>query len=93
MLKRFPERWSVWATAGRVLVEHFKEIERGCSVSEQGIKLQPQLAEAWFRHGRVLALALKHQEAVEALQIGWEFLPAGAYLRKKGGLIAHPSVA
>ncbi|HEY9854013.1 MAG TPA: tetratricopeptide repeat protein [Leptolyngbyaceae cyanobacterium] len=81
MLKRFPQRWSVWATAGRVLVEYFKEFERGCSVSEQGIKLQPQLAEAWFCHGRVLALALKHREAVEALQIGWEFVPAGAYLQ------------
>jgi tetratricopeptide (TPR) repeat protein len=41
MLKRFPERWSVWPTAGRVLVEYFKEIERGCSVSFQGTKLQP----------------------------------------------------
>jgi len=81
MLKRFPERWSVWATAGRVLVEYFKEFERGCSVSEQGTKLQPQLADAWFRHGRVLALAGKHQEAVEALEKGWEFVPAGAYLQ------------
>ena len=80
MLKRFPERWSVWATAGRVLVEYFKEFERGCSVSEQGIKLQPQLADAWFCHGRVLALALKHREAVEALEKGWELLPAGGYL-------------
>ncbi|MEG3972637.1 tetratricopeptide repeat protein [Microcoleus sp. T2B6] len=81
MLKRFPERWSVWATAGRVLVEHFKEIERGCSVSEQGTKLQPQLVDAWFRHGRVLALALKHQEAVEALEKGWKLLPAGISLQ------------
>ncbi|HEY9808946.1 MAG TPA: tetratricopeptide repeat protein, partial [Halomicronema sp.] len=77
MLKRFRERWSVWATAGRVLVEHFKEIERGCSVSFEATKLQPQLANAWFRHGRVLALALKHQEAVEALEKGWKLLPAG----------------
>ena len=81
MLKQFPERWSVWATAGRVLVEYFKEIERGCRVSEQGTKLQPQLADAWFRHGRVLALALKHREAVEALETGWELLPAGGYLQ------------
>jgi tetratricopeptide (TPR) repeat protein len=81
MLKRFPERWSVWATAGRVLVEHFKEIERGCSVSFQGTKLQPQLADAWFRHGRVLALAGKHRGAVEALEKGWELLPAGGYLQ------------
>jgi tetratricopeptide (TPR) repeat protein len=81
MLKRFPERWSVWATAGRVLVEHFQEIERGCQVSEQGTQLQPQLADAWFRHGRVLALAGKHQEAVETLEKGWRFLPAGGYLQ------------
>ena len=81
MLKRFPQRWSVLATAGRVLVEHFKEIERGCSVSEQGTKLQPELADAWFRHGRVLAWALKHREAVEALEKGWELLPAGGYLQ------------
>ncbi|MBW4506274.1 MAG: tetratricopeptide repeat protein [Scytonematopsis contorta HA4267-MV1] len=81
MLKRFPERWSVWATAGRVLVECFQEIERGCQVSEEGTHLQPQLADAWFRHGRVLALAGKHQEAVEALTHGWELLPAGGYLQ------------
>ncbi|HBK98212.1 MAG TPA: hypothetical protein DD001_13320 [Microcoleaceae bacterium UBA10368] len=81
MLKRFPERWSVWATAGRVLVEHFKEIERGCKVSVQATKLQPQLADAWFRHGRVLALALKHQQAVEALEKGWKLLPAGISLQ------------
>ena len=81
MLRRFPERWSVWATAGRELVEHFQEIERGCQVSEQGTQLQPQLADAWFRHGRVLALAGKHQEAVETLEKGWRFLPAGGYLQ------------
>jgi len=80
MLKRFPERWSVWATAGRVLVECFQEM-RGCQVSEQGTQLQPQLADAWFRHGRVLALAGKHQEAVAALEKGWELLPAGGCLQ------------
>ncbi|WP_293151615.1 MULTISPECIES: tetratricopeptide repeat protein [unclassified Microcoleus] len=81
MLERFPQRWSVWAIAGRVLVECFKEVERGCLVSEKGTQLQPQLADAWFCHGRVLALALKHREAVEALEKGWEFLPAGSYLQ------------
>lgn len=82
MLKRFPERWSVWATVGRVLVESFQEIERGCSVSAKGIELQPELADAWFGHGRVLALAVKHQEAIAALETGWQFLPvAGGYLQ------------
>jgi tetratricopeptide (TPR) repeat protein len=81
MLKRFPERWTVWATAGRVLVEHFQEIERGCQVSEQGTHLQPQLADTWFRHGRVLALAGKHQEAVQVLEKGWHILSAGGSLQ------------
>ncbi|BAY28908.1 tetratricopeptide TPR_2 repeat protein [Nostoc carneum NIES-2107] len=82
MLKRFPERWSVWATAGRVLVETFQDIERGCSVSWQGTQLQPQLPDAWFRHGRVLALANKHQEALVVLQQGWQLLPtAKGYLQ------------
>lgn len=74
MLERFPEAWSVWATAGRVLVEHFKEIERGCSVSFKATQLQPQLTDAWFRHGRVLALAGRHREAVPALEQGWQLL-------------------
>lgn len=80
MLERFPERWSVWATVGRVLVlvESFKEIERGCDISAKGTQIQPQLADAWFRHGRVLALALKHREAVEALTQGWQLLPSVA---------------
>ncbi len=81
MLERFPQRWSVWATAGRVLVECFKEVERGCLVSEKGTQLQPQLADTWFCHGRVLALAGKHREAVEALEKGWHILPAGGYLQ------------
>lgn len=82
MLQRFPERWSVWATAGRVLVESFNDINRGCAVSAKGTQLQPQLADSWFRHGRVLALAGRHKEAVEALEQGWQLLPEeGGYLR------------
>jgi tetratricopeptide (TPR) repeat protein len=75
MLTQFPERWSIWVTTGRVLVQHFQEVEQGCNVSVQATKLQPQLADAWFRHGRVLALAGKHQEAVEVLEQGWQLLP------------------
>ncbi|MEG4492159.1 tetratricopeptide repeat protein [Microcoleus sp. D3_18_C4] len=82
MLDRFPDRWSVWTTAGRVLVESFQEIERGCSVSVRGTQLEPQLPDAWFSHGRVLALAGKHREAVEALAQGWQLLPEdGGYLQ------------
>ncbi|MFN6499292.1 MAG: tetratricopeptide repeat protein [Nostoc sp. DedQUE01] len=88
MLERFPERWSVWATAGRVLVESFKDIERGCKVSVRGTQLQPQLPDAWFCHGRVLALAGKHQDAVEVLVQGWQFFPEkGDYLQSVPGLV------
>lgn len=80
MLQGFPERWSIWVTVGRLLVEQFK-FKQGYSVSAQGTQLQPQLADAWLCHGRVLALALRHEEAVEALQKGWELLPAGGYLQ------------
>lgn len=82
MLAQFPSRWSVWASAGRVLVEHLGDIERGCAVSAKGPQLQPQLADAWFRHGRVLALAGRHRQAVETLECGWAHLPeAGGYLQ------------
>ncbi|MGK7876160.1 MAG: tetratricopeptide repeat protein [Xenococcaceae cyanobacterium] len=74
MLECFPESWSVWATAGRVLVEHFQEIDLGCSYSLRGTTLQPELADAWLRHGRVLSLAGKHEEAIEALTQGWQLL-------------------
>lgn len=79
MLEKFPQCWSIWATAGRVLVEWFRERKSGCSVSAKGVELQPQLADAWFRHGRVLALARRHREAVVALEQGWIELP------QKGG--------
>ncbi|MDZ8189409.1 MAG: tetratricopeptide repeat protein [Nostoc sp. ChiSLP02] len=88
MLERFPERWSVWATVGRVLVESFKNIERGCKVSLRGTQLQPQLPDAWFCHGRVLALAGKHRDAVEALVQGWQFFPEKEdYLQSLPGLV------
>ena len=77
MLRRFPERWSVWTTAGLVLAEWFKDGERACTVASRGPQLQPHLADAWFQHGRVLSLAGKHKEAITALAEGWEWLPEG----------------
>ena len=74
MLERFPQRWSVWAAAGRVLVQHYKDIERGLEVAATGPKLQAQVADAWFWYGRILALGNKHQEGVEALEQGWQQL-------------------
>ena len=77
MLVRFSESWSIWATVGRVLVEQFQEIERGCDFALKGTQLQPQLPDPWFRYGRVLSLAGKHREAVAAFEQGWEWLKEG----------------
>ncbi|HYY56289.1 MAG TPA: sigma-70 family RNA polymerase sigma factor [Pyrinomonadaceae bacterium] len=74
MLARFPERWSVWATVAHALVEGFKNTEQACLISARAVQLQPQLAAAWFQHGRVLALSGKHQEAATALEKGWKWL-------------------
>jgi RNA polymerase sigma factor (sigma-70 family) len=74
MLVRFPERWSVWATVAHALVEGFKNTEQACLISTRATQLQPQLAAAWFQHGRVLALSGKHQEALAALSKGWKWL-------------------
>ena len=75
MLAGFPDRWSVWVMAGRLLVERFREVERGCSLARRAPQLQPRLADAWLGCGRVLALAGRHLEAVEALEQGWILLP------------------
>lgn len=79
MLDYFKQRWSVWVSVGRVLVEKFQDTG-GSTVSAKGLQLQPDLADCWFRHGRVLALAGNHQQAVAALEQGWQRLPEhGAY--------------
>lgn len=74
MLEYFPQSWTVWAMAGRILVEYFQECDRGCDYSLQATKLQPQLADPWLRHGRVLLLAGKYEDAIAALIQGWQFL-------------------
>ena len=77
ILQNFSERWSVWATTGRVLVEYFQEIEQGSSLSAQAIDLQPQLPDTWLHHGRVLTIGGKYREAIEVLSQGWQWLPEG----------------
>ncbi|MDJ0599503.1 MAG: tetratricopeptide repeat protein [Crocosphaera sp.] len=74
ILDNFPERWTVWVTTGRVLVEHFQEIEQGSYLSAQAIDLQPELPDTWFHHGRVLSIGGKYREAIEILQQGWQWL-------------------
>ncbi len=80
MLARRPDRWSIWTTAGLALVGGrgreitFGDAERACSLSSHATRLRPQLADAWFQHGRVLAAAGRHREAVAALTDGWRLL-------------------
>ncbi|NER79973.1 MAG: hypothetical protein F6K42_10390 [Leptolyngbya sp. SIO1D8] len=82
MLEQFPDSWSLWATAGSVFVEYFKEFERGCNYSLHGTKLQPQLADVWFHHGRILSLAGNYKEAIAALTRGWQLLLPDTYSLK-----------
>ena len=88
MLSCFPESWSLWATAGRVLVENLKENERGCQHSLHATQLAPQLADAWFWHGKVLSLTDQHQAAVEAFTQGWQLLlPEAKHLKSVSAAI------
>lgn len=77
MLELFPHSWNLWATAGRVFVEHFPEKDLGCHYSLQSTKLKPQLADTWLRHGKVLFLAEKYEEAIAALNQGRKLLLPG----------------
>lgn len=76
MLELYPQSWTLWATAGRVLVEYFPaEKDLGCDYSLHSTILQPQLADTWLRHGRVLFLAEKYQQAISILHQGRKLLP------------------
>lgn len=72
MLESHPERWVVWAAAGRALAERFEEFELACALSARGPRLQPHLAAPWFEHGRVLYLSGRAAEAIGALEEGWK---------------------
>jgi RNA polymerase sigma factor (sigma-70 family) len=78
MLQQFPEHWRVWTTAGQLWLQGYGKKERACTVAARAPRLQPQLAQAWFQYGHVLALAGRHQEAITAWREGWRWLPAEA---------------
>jgi RNA polymerase sigma factor (sigma-70 family) len=73
-------RWSIWAAAGLALVNRSGDdalrgdADLACSVSSRAPRLRPQLADAWFQHGKVLTLAARYQEAVAVLTQGWKLL-------------------
>lgn len=73
MLDRFPEQWSMWATAGLAL--NGRDPQHACSTASRATELQPQLAQPWLSYGQVLALARRHAEAIEALEKCWKILP------------------
>ncbi len=57
--------------AGRTLVEHYAEIQRGCDLAKNAVQRQPDHAEAWFQYGEVLALSQHYQDAITAIERGW----------------------
>jgi RNA polymerase sigma factor (sigma-70 family) len=71
----FVDDWRLQTTAGYVLIQTDGDVEDACAMSARGPQLQPRLPQAWFRHGRVLALAGRHEAAVAAFQHGWNWLP------------------
>ncbi|MEM9506147.1 MAG: hypothetical protein AAGA16_00525 [Cyanobacteria bacterium P01_E01_bin.35] len=74
MLTVFPESWSLWATAGRVLAEHFSENNSAADYSLYSTKIQPQLADTWLCHGKVLFLLGRYKAAVKSLTQSWQLL-------------------
>ena len=75
MLRRFPQHWRIWTAAGRIKVEQCEDIELGCQHSARVLQLKPRLADAWFQHGQVLAIAGRPQDAIQTLETGWQWLP------------------
>ncbi|WP_089722213.1 tetratricopeptide repeat protein, partial [Candidatus Entotheonella palauensis] len=75
LLQDFSDHWRTWTTAGYVWLQAYGENARACDASARGPQLQPALAQAWIRHGHVLALAGHHREAIAALETGWHALP------------------
>lgn len=74
MVEMFPERWSVWAIAGRSLIEYFQNPTQGLEYVAKGLELQPKLADAWVQYGRALALVGQHEKAIATLETGWQKL-------------------
>jgi RNA polymerase sigma factor (sigma-70 family) len=75
MRERFPPYWRLWAAAGLALATTGYDPENACAIASRGTQLQPQIALTWFHHGRALALANRHLEAIVALKKGWNLLP------------------
>jgi RNA polymerase sigma factor (sigma-70 family) len=71
----FVDDWRLQTTAGYALMQTDGDVEDACALSARGPQLQPRLPQAWFRHGRVLYLAGRYEEAVAAFQQGWNWLP------------------
>ena len=74
MLEKYPHCWSLWAIAGKVLVEHFQENERGCHYAQKSTDLQPLLADAWLAYGHILSLVDQPEAAITALTQAWQLL-------------------
>jgi RNA polymerase sigma factor (sigma-70 family) len=74
MLERFPRRWKAWTKVGLAWLTALKDPERAAAISSRGPQLQPRLADTWFQHSKLLALAGKYHEAIICAEVGWQRL-------------------
>jgi RNA polymerase sigma factor (sigma-70 family) len=78
ILEEIPEHsshWQLWTAAGLALAAAGHKPTIACAIASRGPRIQPQLPQAWFRYGRVLALAGRHVEAVAAIKKGCRLVP------------------
>ncbi len=75
LCQRFPSHWRTWITAAHALLSGYGEKKHACRTSARALQHQPHLAQAWLQHGRILALAGEHQEALVALETARQGLP------------------
>ncbi len=74
LLNRHGDAWDVTSTAAWALSTLGLEPERALALSQTASDLQPNLAAAWFEHGRVLASWDRPREAAAALEKAWKLL-------------------
>lgn len=74
-LEKVSTQWQMSLICGRAMMDHRHQAQRGYKVAKQAIQLKPQLSEAWFQYGNILALSQNYQDAIDAISTGWELLP------------------
>lgn len=66
IVERFPKRFDVLLAAARLLAAEKANSRGACLLSREVTQLQPELPEAWLRHGEILLAGNRCQEAIRA---------------------------